>query len=186
MTGFANNLFAGERFSVVGLGRNGLPAVVALHAMGATVTAWDDKAEAREAAAAAGIALADPCAGDLAVDAMVLSPGIPHVLPKPHPAASRAIASGVPILTDVELLYRAVRKSGSRARFAGITGTNGKSTTTSLPPISSPLLACPWPRAPISAPPPCPCRCCRTTASMFLRCRLICWSESRRFALMLR
>ena len=50
MSAFPNNLFAGERFSVVGLGRNGLPAATALAAMGATVTAWDDKAEARDAA----------------------------------------------------------------------------------------------------------------------------------------
>jgi len=132
MSTFPNNLFACERFSVVGLGRNGLPAATALAAMGATVTAWDDNAAARDVAAAAGITLADPCAGDLALDAMVLSPGIPHILPKPHPAAARALAAGVPILTDVELLYRAVRKAGSRARFAGITGTNGKSTTTAL------------------------------------------------------
>jgi len=132
MTAFPPNLFTGERFSVVGLGRNGLPAAIALQAMGAAVTAWDDNAAARDAAAAAGIRLSDPCAGTFAADAMVLSPGIPHVLPKPHPAAIRAIAAGVPILTDVELLFRAVRKSGSRARFAGITGTNGKSTTTAL------------------------------------------------------
>jgi UDP-N-acetylmuramoylalanine--D-glutamate ligase len=46
--------------------------------------------------------------------------------------AERARAAGVPILSDVELLYRAVRKAGSRARFAGLTGTNGKSTTTAL------------------------------------------------------
>ena len=62
----------------------------------------------------------------------MLSPGIPHRLPKPHPAAQRAIEAGVPILSDVELLFQAVRASGSRARFAGITGTNGKSTTTAL------------------------------------------------------
>ena len=62
----------------------------------------------------------------------MLSPGIPHRLPQPHPAAKRAIAAGVPILSDVELLFQAVRASGSHARFAGITGTNGKSTTTAL------------------------------------------------------
>jgi UDP-N-acetylmuramoylalanine--D-glutamate ligase len=44
----------------------------------------------------------------------------------------RARAAGVPIVTDVELLFQAVRTAGSRARFAGITGTNGKSTTTAL------------------------------------------------------
>ena len=42
------------------------------------------------------------------------------------------MAAGVPILSDVELLFQAVRASGSRARFVGITGTNGKSTTTAL------------------------------------------------------
>jgi UDP-N-acetylmuramoylalanine--D-glutamate ligase len=65
-------------------------------------------------------------------DALVLSPGIAHRLPKPHPLARRAIDAGVPILSDVELLFQAVRASGSGARFAGITGTNGKSTTTAL------------------------------------------------------
>jgi len=67
-----------------------------------------------------------------AADAMILSPGIPHILPKPHPAAARARAAGIPILSDAEILFRAVRRAGSRARFAGITGTNGKSTTTAL------------------------------------------------------
>ena len=132
MTAFPKNLFAGERFSVLGLGRNGLPVARALVAMGANVTAWDDSSGARDAAAAAGIPLADPGMGALTVDAMVLSPGIPHILPKPHPAAARARAAQIPILSDAELLFRAVRRAGSRARFAGITGTNGKSTTTAL------------------------------------------------------
>ena len=66
------------------------------------------------------------------LDALVLSPGIPHLLPVPHPLAAAARAAGVPIWSDAELLFRAVRASGSRARFVGITGTNGKSTTTAL------------------------------------------------------
>jgi UDP-N-acetylmuramoylalanine--D-glutamate ligase len=68
----------------------------------------------------------------LPLDALVLSPGIPHLLPVPHPEAVWAWACDIPILTDAELLFRAVRASGSKARFAGITGTNGKSTTTAL------------------------------------------------------
>jgi UDP-N-acetylmuramoylalanine--D-glutamate ligase len=130
MSDFPRDLFAGKRFYVVGLGNNGLPAVRALTAMGAEVIAWDDNESAR--AAADGVALRDPSADDFAYDAMLLSPGIPHLLPKPHAVAERARAAGVPILSDVELLYQAVRKAGSRARFAGITGTNGKSTTTAL------------------------------------------------------
>ncbi len=127
MSDFPPALFAGRRFAVLGLGGNGLPAARALAAMGAEVSAWDDSAEAR---AAAGPLVRAP---DFArTDALVLSPGIPHRLPAPHPMAAAAIAAGVPILSDAELLFVAVRAAGSRARFAGITGTNGKSTTTAL------------------------------------------------------
>jgi len=130
MSAFPSSLFSGKRFAVVGLGKNGLPAARALRAMGADVVAWDDNAAAR--AAAGDLDVRDPMPGAFDFDALVLSPGIPHRLPKPHPVAQRAIDSGVPILSDTELLFRAVRAAGSRARFAGITGTNGKSTTTAL------------------------------------------------------
>jgi UDP-N-acetylmuramoylalanine--D-glutamate ligase len=123
-------MFRGERFAVVGLGRNGLPAARALRAMGAAVTAWDDGEAARAAAAAAGLDVRAPVMEGLS--ALVLSPGIPHIRPTPHPIATAAIAAGVPILSDADLLFRAVREAGSAARFAGITGTNGKSTTTAL------------------------------------------------------
>jgi UDP-N-acetylmuramoylalanine--D-glutamate ligase len=123
-------IFAGERFAVVGLGRNGLPAARALRAMGAEVLAWDDQESARAAASAEGIEVREPEMAGLS--ALVLSPGIAHRLPKPHPIAARAAAAGIPILSDADLLYRAVRATGSTARFAGITGTNGKSTTTAL------------------------------------------------------
>jgi UDP-N-acetylmuramoylalanine--D-glutamate ligase len=123
-------LFRGKRFAVVGLGQNGRPAALALRAMGADVTAWDDSEATR--AAAADLRPSDPRDGDFHFDAVVLSPGIPHRLPRPHPIAERAIAAAIPIVSDVELLYQAVRRAGSRARFVGITGTNGKSTTTAL------------------------------------------------------
>jgi UDP-N-acetylmuramoylalanine--D-glutamate ligase len=130
MSAFPDNLFAGRRYCVVGLGRNGLPAARALSAMGADVVVWDDNSAAR--AAAGGLVLRNPEDGAFDFDALVLSPGIPHLLPAPHPAAVRARATGVPIVCDVELLFQAVRAAGSRARFAGITGTNGKSTTTAM------------------------------------------------------
>jgi UDP-N-acetylmuramoylalanine--D-glutamate ligase len=125
--------FAGERIAVVGLGRAGLPAALRLRDWGAEVTAWDDGAAAREAAAKAGLTVADPAAdGTFRHDALLLSPGIPHRLPRPHRAAAAAIAAGRPVLDAVEYLHRAVRAAGSAARFLGITGTNGKSTTTAL------------------------------------------------------
>ena len=130
MTGFSPTLFAGQRFAVVGLGKNGLPAAQALLAMGANVVAWDDSPVAR--GGAAGLTVRDPREAGGRFDAVVLSPGIPHILPKPHPIATWARAAGIPILSDTELLFRAVRRAGSAARFVGITGTNGKSTTTAL------------------------------------------------------
>ncbi|MCX2560986.1 UDP-N-acetylmuramoyl-L-alanine--D-glutamate ligase [Acetobacter farinalis] len=141
MSSFPSTLFAGQRFAVLGLGRNGLPAVCALARGGATVQAWDDGEAARAALAKAVTTLPPEAAAriscapftDLAgTDGLVLSPGIPHLLPSPHPVAVMAREAGVPILSDAELLYRAVRKAGSKARFVGITGTNGKSTTTTL------------------------------------------------------
>ncbi len=143
MSTFPDTLFAGRRFAVLGLGRNGLPTAHALQAMGAEVVAWDDKPAAR--AEASGLTLRDLREEDFAFDALVLSPGIPHTLPTPHPIAARARAWGVPILTDAELLYRAVRAAGSRARFVGITGTNGKSTTTAL--LAHIIASAGWPMA---------------------------------------
>ncbi|MCW8305733.1 UDP-N-acetylmuramoyl-L-alanine--D-glutamate ligase [Acidiphilium sp. PA] len=124
-------VFEGQRFAVLGLGQNGLPAAVTLRIMGAAVVAWDDDAARRDAAAAAGVPLARPSETDR-LDALILSPGIPHDRPAPHPEAAAMRGRGVPILSDAELLFRAVRAAGSAARFAGITGTNGKSTTTAL------------------------------------------------------
>ncbi|HJS87134.1 MAG TPA: Mur ligase family protein, partial [Acetobacteraceae bacterium] len=129
MSAFPPDLFAGARFAVVGLGRNGLPAARALAAMGAEVVAWDDDVASR--AQGAGLEIRPPHPTDQ-LDALVLSPGIPHTLPRPHPLAALAAAQNWPVLSDAELLFRAVRASGSAARFAGVTGTNGKSTTTAL------------------------------------------------------
>ena len=122
-------LFENRRYAVVGLGRNGLPAAQALRAMGAYVAVWDDFLMLRRDK---GFPLLRPEATLLGFDALVLSPGIPHLLPAPHWTALAARDARIPILSDAELLFQAVRRSGSKARFVGVTGTNGKSTTTAL------------------------------------------------------
>jgi UDP-N-acetylmuramoylalanine--D-glutamate ligase len=122
--------YAGRTVFVVGLARSGLAAARALAAGGADVRCWDDGEAARAAAEAAGFALSDPSAPAALADAalLVLSPGIPLTHPTPHPAVTAAQAAGIEIVGDVELLFRAEPE----ARFIGITGTNGKSTTTAL------------------------------------------------------
>ncbi|MDE1905277.1 MAG: UDP-N-acetylmuramoyl-L-alanine--D-glutamate ligase [Rhodospirillales bacterium] len=124
--------FAGKRFAIVGLGRAGLPAARRLRELGAELVLWDDDEASREAASGEQFVLSRPSKAGRAFDALLLSPGIPHRLPKPHSEAVWALEHDIPILTDAELLYQAVRALGSKARFAGITGTNGKSTTTAL------------------------------------------------------
>lgn len=141
MSAFPPTLFAGQRYAVLGLGRNGVPAVLALASMGAHVQAWDDGEAARTALAQQVATLPTSAQRNITCapletltgfTALVLSPGIAHILPKPHPVALLAQQAGIPILSDAELLFQAVRKAGSKARFVGITGTNGKSTTTTL------------------------------------------------------
>jgi UDP-N-acetylmuramoylalanine--D-glutamate ligase len=67
--------------------------------------------------------------GDVADLALLVpSPGVPLTHPRPHPLIAAAQAAGVPILGDVELYARAL---GPRP-VVGVTGTNGKSTTTAL------------------------------------------------------
>jgi UDP-N-acetylmuramoylalanine--D-glutamate ligase len=121
--------FREQRVAVMGLARSGLAAAEALRRGGADVLAWDDSAEKRAEASARGLPVVDLANADLdKVATLVLSPGIPSTFPKPHPVAARARAAGIEIICDIELLARSQRE----ARYAGITGTNGKSTTTAL------------------------------------------------------
>jgi UDP-N-acetylmuramoylalanine--D-glutamate ligase len=117
----------GRTIAVLGLGRTGLATAERLIVSGARVLAWDDSETAR-AAVPADI-LHDLAHADWStIDALVMSPGIPLTHPTPHPVAVAAKAAGKPIGSDISLL--AVAQPS--ARFVCITGTNGKSTTTTL------------------------------------------------------
>lgn len=125
----------GRRVAVIGLGKSGLAVVRFLAERGAQVTACDDR---DEAALSAGLATVEPALkggrvelrlGGLTTDALtgsdliVLSPGVP---PQREPIQA-ARAAGVPITGEIELASRFLD-----APIVGITGTNGKSTVTSL------------------------------------------------------
>ena len=120
--------FAGQRYAVLGLARSGMSAVNSLLAGGATVTAWDSREEPRRAIGDR-CALADPVGMDLTGYAgVVVSPGVPL---NQHPIAGHAASFGVPVIGDIEL-FALARPNLPAHRVVGITGTNGKSTTTAL------------------------------------------------------
>jgi UDP-N-acetylmuramoylalanine--D-glutamate ligase len=141
--------FRGKRYAVLGLARSGLATVEALVASGAEVVAWDANEAARDAIirssraksrdAASGVStsldtngsvsLADPLTIDLTgFDGVIVSPGVPI---NRHPIAGHARTANVPLIGDIELFAQA-RADLPPHKVIGITGTNGKSTTTAL------------------------------------------------------
>ena len=122
--------WSGQRYAVLGLARSGLAAVRALAAAGAHVVAWDSNPEARAAAEEIdGVIVHDIAELTLTGAAgLVVSPGVPLYT---HPLAAKARAEGVPIIGDIELFAQA-RATLPPHKVVGITGTNGKSTTTAL------------------------------------------------------
>lgn len=121
--------FAGMPVAVLGLGKSGLATAKALAASEAEVRAWDDNEDRRAAARAAGIEPVDLLRADFGdLTSLILSPGIPHTHPAPHPVVAKARKAGLEIVCDVDLLFRCQRESA----YVGVTGTNGKSTTTAL------------------------------------------------------
>lgn len=131
--------YAGRRVGVLGLGRSGLAAAAALRAGGAHPLCWDDAEAPRARAAAAGLEVADlarPGAFD-GVAALVVSPGIPHLYPAPHPVVAAAMEAGAVLDNDVGLFFRSFATEdwahlAQAPRIVCVTGSNGKSTTTAL------------------------------------------------------
>jgi UDP-N-acetylmuramoylalanine--D-glutamate ligase len=131
--------FEGRDYAVYGLARSGLATIEALVASGARVTCWDRNYDARERAlelagnsdhrARGAFDIADLDEIDLSrFDSLVVTPGLPL---NSHTIARRAREAGVEIIGDIELFARA-RPELPAHKVVGITGTNGKSTTTAL------------------------------------------------------
>jgi UDP-N-acetylmuramoylalanine--D-glutamate ligase len=121
----------GKRVLVVGLARTGVTVSLFSAGYGAVVTAVDEKPEAElpETAArlrAAGVKLefgAPSPTSFLAQDLIVVSPGVPANLA----ALELARTKGIPVWSEIELAWRFLR-----GKLVAITGSNGKTTTTSL------------------------------------------------------
>ncbi len=125
--------FAGKRALVVGLGDTGAACVRWLIEHDAQVRGSDTRPEpphARHLAEAfpeVKLTLGGFAAEDFAwADFIVASPGVPLATPE----LQAARAAGKEVVGDVELFARAI--AGSQAKVIAITGSNGKSTVTSL------------------------------------------------------
>lgn len=117
---------------VVGLGLSGIAASRFLARQGHEVLAWDHNPQrGLDLQNEAGIHLShepEPAAALGSCREILLSPGIP----RSHACLQQAMARGIPVINDVEWLYRQDQTRPDPAHFVGITGTNGKSTVTTL------------------------------------------------------
>lgn len=123
--------FKNKKVLVLGLAKSGESAARVLKALGAIVTVNDgkpfDENPAAQSLLAEGIKVitGEHPLGLLeeAFEVMVKNPGIPY----DNPMVVRALALGIPVITEVELAYLI-----SESPIVGITGTNGKTTTTTM------------------------------------------------------
>ncbi len=119
-----------KNVTIVGMARSGIAAARALHALGARVTVTDKKplAELEDQIRALGTTEIRVASGGHPdslfrdVDLIVLSPGVPKI-----PQIRDAKARGKKVISELELAWLL-----SDSPFVGITGTNGKSTVTTL------------------------------------------------------
>lgn len=120
-----------KKVLVLGLAKSGVSAALLLHKLGAFVTVNDQKPldENPQAQHLLEQGITVICGShpigllEEGFEMIVKNPGIPYS----NPLVNGAVARGIPVLTEVELAYLI-----SEAPLIGITGTNGKTTTTTL------------------------------------------------------
>ncbi len=145
------NTFKDKNIVVVGLARSGTGAANLLSALGANVTVTDDKNRSalevnikRLSSSVKVVTDGNPTEAFDTADLIVISPGVPLTTPP----LERARIKGIPVIGELELAYQVVKSEVSSQQsgrgeavprpckaspdFIGITGTNGKSTTTTL------------------------------------------------------
>ncbi|AYC29161.1 UDP-N-acetylmuramoyl-L-alanine--D-glutamate ligase [Paenisporosarcina cavernae] len=121
----------GKKVLVLGLAKSGVAAAEILHELGAYVTVNDAKPfeeniEARKLLEKGITVICGHHPADLldnGFQLVVKNPGIPYQ----NTIIQQAISREIPIWTEIELAFRI-----SEANFIGITGSNGKTTTTTL------------------------------------------------------
>ncbi len=136
MTANRESAYQGQTVLIVGAARSGIASAEFLLARGARVVLTDAKHEAELAGALAALRSLPQSAGNLILelgghnpesfrncDLVIISPGVPQSLPLFQ--VSRK--AGIPVIAEVELAFRHLK-----GRILGLTGSNGKTTTTTL------------------------------------------------------
>lgn len=124
---------SGAAVLVAGARVTGRAILAALTPIGVRATLTDDSPSALTTYAQSGVAVIDAAnAADRITDfdLVVTSPGLPPTAP----VLAAAVAAGVPIWGDVELAWQLDNSGryGPPRRWLVVTGTNGKTTTTSM------------------------------------------------------
>ena len=113
-----------KKVLVVGLGKSGMAAYELLKKMGALVSLYDGNKEMKIESVDVPLYLGDlPEEMFSGFDCAVFSPGVPLDIP----VARYLIHNRVPVIGEIELAWLM-----ERGQVMGITGTNGKTTTTTL------------------------------------------------------
>lgn len=122
--------FTGKKVLVVGLARSGMAAIKVLHKLGADIVLSERKPaeELKELATLKelGVTIVDQSMEvfDKDYDLCVKNPGVPYRSPFMEALAQH----GVPVITEIELAFQVAKPQ----HYIAITGTNGKTTTTTL------------------------------------------------------
>lgn len=122
--------FTGKKVLVVGLARSGMAAIKILHKLGADIVLSERKPaeELKELATLKelGVTIVDQSMEvfDKDYDLCVKNPGVPYRSPFMEALAQH----GVPVITEIELAFQVAKPQ----HYIAITGTNGKTTTTTL------------------------------------------------------
>ncbi len=114
-----------KTYLILGLARSGQSALTYLKNKGHTVLCYDDNPEKN--AQFGGIQNRQQIPFEN-LTAVIQSPGVAYSFPEPHPITAQAQKLNIPIMTDINLFQEAY----PTISYVGVTGTNGKSTTTAL------------------------------------------------------
>ncbi len=117
-----------KKILVIGLARSGLAAIRLLHEIGVTDITLTEQREVKEKEYLESIGVTILPQSDEVFerpyDLVIKNPGVPPI----SPFIRRFKDRGIPVITEVELAYRLAKPQ----HYVAITGTNGKTTTTTL------------------------------------------------------